>query len=400
MKPEDHRALPMATLQPSPVHALATLLRMTQPELQALLAEVHGQGDLARVCLQMYYVFLMHNQTQAALAMQQRALRQQRLYRLCRSAGSPPPTLRLLVLMGPGHMQDNTPIEFVLEHSDVQTDLLFLLPGEALPVLLPLHDLVFVAIGESDKNAATLAQLQASLPRWPRPFVNPPAAIGHCARDRCCQLLSGLAGVRVPYTRRLLAGEAGEMAFPFTLRPVDTQGGEGLQRIDGAEERVAYFAAHPAPAYYAAGYLDYRSADGLYRKYRLVLIAGAPFICHLAISDHWMVHYLSAGMAESAAKRLEEQQCMEGFAEGFGLRHREALLAIAQALQLDYVTIDCAETVAGELLVFEVDSRGLIHAADPVEIYPYKPAVMQKAFDAFRALLQKRAALATLHLPD
>lgn len=393
MTPEDHCILPMAQLQPSPVHALATLMRMAQPELQALLTEVHSQGDLARTCLQMYYVFLMDNQTQAALDMQQRALRLQRHYRI---AGSPTPALRLLVLMGAGHMQDNTPIEFVLEGSDVQAELLFLLPGEALPALLPLHDLVFVAIGESGKNAALLTQLQAALPQWPRPFVNQPAAIGHCARDRCCQLLAGLAGVRVPHTRRLLADDAQAMEFPITLRPVDTQGGEGLQRMEGPEELAAYFVTHPAQAYYAAAYVDYRSSDGLYRKYRIALIDGAPFICHLAISDHWMVHYLSAGMADSAAKRLEEQQCMEGFAEGFGLRHQAALGAIARALQLDYVTIDCAETAAGELLVFEVDSRGLIHAADPPAVYPYKPAVMQKAFDAFRALLQKRAAVATL----
>ena len=403
MKPEDHRAhartpaaravLPMAALQPTPVHALASLMGMTPAQLQALLAKVHGQGDLAGICLQMYYVFLLHNQTQAALDMQTRALRQQRLYRL---VGSPAPKLRLLVLMGPGHMQDNTPIEFVLDGSDVQTELLFLLPGEPLPNVLPLHDVVFVAIGESDRNAALLAQLQASLPLWPRPFVNQPAAIAHGARDRCYQLLKDLPGVRVPHTLRLLAVEAPGLAYPLTLRPVDTQGGEGLQRIACVEDLAAYFAATPASAYYAAEFVDYQSEDGQYRKCRIVLIDGQPFICHLAISDHWMVHYLSAGMADSAAKRLEEQQCMQGFGQGFGLRHRAALAAIANALQLDYVTLDCTETRDGQLLVFEVDSRGLIHAADPVEVYPYKPAVMQKTFDAFRALLQKRAGLVTL----
>jgi hypothetical protein len=343
--------------------------------------------------MQMYYVSLLHNQTEAALDMQAHALRQQRLYRL---VGSPAPTLRLLVLMGPGHMQDNTPVEFLLEGSDVQTDILFMLPGEPLPDVLPLHDVVFVAIGESDKNAALLAQLQASLPLWPRPFVNQPAAIAHGARDVCYQLLKHLPGVRMPLTCRVSAGVVPGLAYPLTLRPVDTQGGEGLQRLARAEDLAAYFAATPASAYYAAEYVDCQSDDGLYRKCRIVLIDGQPFICHLAISGHWMVHYLSAGMADSAAKRLEEQQCMEGFDQGFGLRHRAALSAIAHALQLDYVTLDCTETREGALLVFELDSRGLIHAADPVEVYPYKPAVMQKAFDAFRAMLQKRAGLATL----
>jgi hypothetical protein len=82
---------------------------------------------------------------------------------------------------------------------------------------------------------------------------------------------------------------------------------------------------------------------------------------------------------------------MEGFEQDFALRYREPLKAIARALQLDYVTIDCAEGPDGQLLVFEADCRGIIHAADPVHIYPYKPAVMQKAFDAFAALLFRRA---------
>jgi hypothetical protein len=137
--------------------------------------------------------------------------------------------------------------------------------------------------------------------------------------------------------------------------------------------------------------VDYQSADGLYRKLRIVLIDGAPFICHLAISSHWMVHYLSAGVAESAEKRLEEQRMMESFDQDFAWRFQMQLREIARALQLDYVTIDCAEGPDGALLVFEADSRGIIHAADPVHIYPYKPAVMQKAFDAFAALLRQRA---------
>ena len=156
-------------------------------------------------------------------------------------------------------------------------------------------------------------------------------------------------------------------------------------------ELAAYYADHPAPAYYAAQYVDYQSADGLFRKLRIVLIDGAAYICHMAISDHWMVHYLSAGMAESAEKRLEEQRAMEGFEQGFAARFKEPLAQIARALQLDYVTIDCTQGRDGELLVFEADSRGLIHAADPVHIFPYKPAVMQKAFDAFAALLHQRA---------
>jgi hypothetical protein len=74
----------------------------------------------------------------------------------------------------------------------------------------------------------------------------------------------------------------------------------------------------------------------------------------------------------------------------FALRHHTTLQAIAARLGLDYVVLDCSETRDGRWLVFEADSRGWIHATDPVDIFPYKPAAMQKAFDAFRSMLLQR----------
>jgi glutathione synthase/RimK-type ligase-like ATP-grasp enzyme len=382
-------------MQAPEVMAQPALMAMTLPQLHALIAQVHGQADLARTCMQMFYVFLMNNQHEAAADVQRRALQLQRLYRLQASAQPPPqpepqPLLRLLVLMGPGAMQDNTPIEFVLHGNRVQTEILYLLPGEPMPRVLPLHDITFIAIGESTRNAVLLEQIDAALPIWPTPILNHPHAIAHCARDTCYQRLSHISGVRMPLTRRVQRGEVLAMDFPFTLRPVDTQGGEGLERIEQANQLQDYFARFPAESFYAAEFIDYQSEDGCYRKLRIVLIDGAPFICHLAISKHWMVHYLSAGMQDSAEKRLEEQCAMENFETDFALRFKAELAAIAQALQLDYVTLDCAIARDGQLLVFEADSRGLIHAADPVHLYPYKPFVMQKAFDAFANMLRRR----------
>ncbi len=382
------QAIPLVEFTPPTVFPMAALLRLTPPALQALIAQVHQDADLGPTYMQMAHVFMLSNQHEAAAQMQARALQHQRLYRI---ASERTPSLRLLVIMGPGNMQNNTPIEFVLDGSDIQTDILFLLPGEAFPQTLPQHDIAFIAVGESDKNAPLLALLETQMERWPRPVINRPQAIPHCARDSCYQLLKSIPGVYMARTQRLSPGDALDMDFPITLRPIDTQGGEGLQRINSVRELAAYYADHPAPAYYAAQYVDYQSADGLFRKLRIVLIDGAAYICHMAISDHWMVHYLSAGMAESAEKRLEEQRAMEGFEQDFAARLKEPLAQIARALQLDYVTIDCTQGRDGELLVFEADSRGLIHAADPVHIFPYKPAVMQKAFDAFAALLHQRA---------
>jgi hypothetical protein len=101
---------------------------------------------------------------------------------------------------------------------------------------------------------------------------------------------------------------------------------------------------------------------------------------------------MSAGMLESAAKRAEEARFFATFDDAFGRRHRHALASIAQQLELEYVGIDCGETPAGDLLIFEVDSGMTVHAMDPVDIFPYKQPQMRKVFRAFRRMLMDHLA--------
>jgi glutathione synthase/RimK-type ligase-like ATP-grasp enzyme len=100
-----------------------------------------------------------------------------------------------------------------------------------------------------------------------------------------------------------------------------------------------------------------------------------------------MIHYLNAGMANSADKRAEEEQFMADFDSGFALRHAAAFAQINARMGLDYVGLDCAESSDGRLLIFEVDSCMIVHAVDSVELYPYKQPQMQKIFTAFRQML-------------
>jgi glutathione synthase/RimK-type ligase-like ATP-grasp enzyme len=222
--------------------------------------------------------------------------------------------------------------------------------------------------------------------------LNPARAVMNCARDSAYQLLHDIPGLVMARTQRLTREQTRSPRFPLTIRPVDTQAGTGLEKIASLGELDAYFERYLGTDYFVADYVDYQDDDGLFRKLRIVLIAGEPFICHVAISDHWMVHYLSAGMELSAAKRAEEAALMENFDQDFGSRHGAALREIARRLGLDYVVLDCAQTRDGRLLLFEVDSRAWVHSTDDVALFPYKPAVMQKAYDAFRTMLWQRMA--------
>jgi hypothetical protein len=96
-------------------------------------------------------------------------------------------------------------------------------------------------------------------------------------------------------------------------------------------------------------------------------------------------------MAASASKRREEEIFMQTFDVGFAQRHRAALSGLAKRIGLDYFTIDCGETREGSLLVFEADNTAIVHDMDPSSIFPYKVPQMRKVFDAFAAMLHRRA---------
>ena len=110
---------------------------------------------------------------------------------------------------------------------------------------------------------------------------------------------------------------------------------------------------------------------------------------HLAISTRWMIHYLNADMAESAAHRAEEEHFMQNF-NLFARRHRLALSRMAERLQLDYFQVDCAESADGRLLIFEVGNAMIAHDLDCKFTFPYKSAPMRRLFEAFQRMVAER----------
>jgi hypothetical protein len=183
----------------------------------------------------------------------------------------------------------------------------------------------------------------------------------------------------------------GTADFPLIARTIDSHAGRGLARIDAAGAVEAYLRDHPGTEFFISPYVDYRSSDGLFRKYRVMWVDGHPYPCHMAIAEEWKVWYLNANMAASAAKRVEEARFMLEFDAGFGLRHAAALTAISERFGLEYVGIDCAEMPDGRLLVFEADVALVAHDMDPPDVYPYKVPQMQKLFSAFHDMLKRKS---------
>jgi hypothetical protein len=337
------------------------------------------------------------------LALQAEVLAFHQLFRSPCSAE--PPKLRVLALAAAMDMGGNTPIEFLLEHSGIELLTLYVVDGVELPAPLPDHDVAIVIASDSEECRDALRKIERAAPHWPRPLLNPPHRVGNLDRDKLHRLLDGIEGLQIPATTAVTRGQLSErshsspapgdfaagLAFPVIVRPRGSHAGVGLVKIDDGAAMESYLGERAEQEFFVSRFVDYSDSDGLFRKYRIVFVDGRPYPCHMAIADRWDIWYLNAGMSNDASKRLEEETFMRTFDLDFARRHKTALVGMAERIGLDYFIIDCAENEDGELLIFEADNTAVVHNMDPPGVFPYKPPQMRKIFDAFAAMLCRRA---------
>lgn len=330
------------------------------------------------------------------LERQAMALRKQRVFHsTCCGAN---PRLRVLAFVAAADIGSNTPLEFLLEGSDIALTMAYTLPGRALPRDLPDHDLAFVAIAATQSNRRLLAELQERLAAWPAPVVNLPERVSMLEPDDLAFHLHGVAGLRTPVFERMRRAELAAglgprgqaLTFPIVVKPT-TDAIWDAEKIDAQDALDALLARRRDIVFRVAPFIDCRGADGLYRKIRVVFVDREAYACHLAVSDGWNTSHIDARMDADALRRFEEERFFTTFDTDFAARHASTFAALVERVGLTYFGVDCAETASGELAVFTADHTLLVHDMDPVDVFPYKPPQMRKLFDAFSAYLYQAA---------
>ena len=153
----DARRAATTERQPSTVIGLAALARMAfrGADLGAMTRSLgerrrrDPEDAAARLDLSLLELFQGREHDHALL--QAEALGLRKHYRHEPAIASSDP-LRILALAAPGNLMANTPIEFLVENSDIVLDVLYVAPGSPLPDPVPPHDAAFVAVAEGDGN--------------------------------------------------------------------------------------------------------------------------------------------------------------------------------------------------------------------------------------------------------
>jgi hypothetical protein len=292
----------------------------------------------------------------------------------------------VLCVAGPWHR--NIPLDFVVD-AERWTMHRWYVPDAAFErgeVELPPFDVVVNAIGESVEAQPALDAAQRFIASQTKPAFNAPLNIRGTARDRLAATLGGIPGCAAGTVQRVARAELLQIAdgFPLVVRPSDAHGGRGLERVDDPAAVAAYAARVAADTYDVGAFVDFRSTDGFYRKYRVMFVGGVPFAYHLALDEGWMIHYHRAPMGAHEWMRDEERRFLRAPAEVLA-GWDGTLRSIGAAVGLDYFGIDCTVLPDGTLFVFEADAAMLVHGFDPD---PDKRA----AFEQIRAALAELLA--------
>jgi tetratricopeptide (TPR) repeat protein len=260
---------------------------------------------------------------------------------------------------------------------------------------LPPYDLVFNAMGDPDVTGATSGPVSRFLARCAKPLLNRPDNVARTARDKLPALLAGIDNLCAPPVWRFAAGsdwdESVANYLPLLIRPVHTQGGIGLVQAATPDELAQCIAGQSGPVY-VSRFIDYRSADACFRKYRMIFIDRVPYPYHLAISPNWMVHYYTAEMENCPWKLAEERAFLEDPEKALGTGGMQAIREIGARLDLDYAGIDFSVTADGRILVFEANPTMLVHPESAQGILAHKNVHVRRILEAFEERLKRAAS--------
>jgi len=262
---------------------------------------------------------------------------------------------------------------------------------------LPDHDMVFNAVGDVEICSEALAAATRIAAKSSAPIINPPAAVIPTSRAANAQRLQGIPGLIAPKIVTLPRGEVTAenltrqgFVFPLLMRRPGFHGGEHFVQVDSADQLGLHLDSLPGDDITVIQYIDVRSADGKWRKYRAMMIDDEIFPLHAAVSRNWKIHYFSADMRDNADHRQEDADFLNDMPKVLGPRAMAALKQIQTTLELDYAGIDFGLTPDGDVVLFETNATMVVNPPDPDELWDYRRPPVKRILDAVRRIFLKR----------
>ncbi|HSR74091.1 MAG TPA: hypothetical protein VLL31_04540, partial [Sulfurovum sp.] len=153
---------------------------------------------------------------------------------------------------------------------------------------------VFNQISDPDTNQITLQKAEDfyKMVSAHVPFFNIPSHVRRTSRDNIYKLLQGIDHLHVPKTVKIQPKSPKDIydtikeegfEFPVIFRQAGDHGGVSTVRVDDETEQFYVFPLDGRD-YYLTQFVEYFDENGLYKKYRLMVVDGKVYLRHVKVS--------------------------------------------------------------------------------------------------------------------
>jgi hypothetical protein len=221
-------------------------------------------------------------------------------------------------------------------------------------------------VGDPDRCSQVLQRLQKESSQNDFPYINHPNNIPRVRADNLYLLAKDIEGMEAIKTIRIVPrslAEVKESLDKHGIRPPFIVKEAGL---DPEHSRSDLFTKTDYPhelerfafdgrAYYIRSFYNYRSKDGLYRKYRFFVIDDKIIPGHLIISKEWHVKDDLQAHKGLEKKLFDIEAEEKAFLKKYQKKRLPALLDLKEKLGLDFFSVDCSINDKGQIILFNGD---------------------------------------------
>jgi hypothetical protein len=258
------------------------------------------------------------------------------------------------------------------------------------------YDCVLNLVTDPDQQPRTLEAVQKLLRGYRGRAINRPDAVLRTTRDLVAKRLAGTDGLRVPKVIRLRNPKAGAaskaaeragMTYPLIVRLAGTHTGRVLGIIEDAAGLDAICIGRED--FILIEFVDYRSADGLFRKYRLWAFGKRTIFRHMVAGDDWNVHVKERlrFMLDRDDLIAEERQLLARPEGVFPPIVHSVFDAVRTRMGLDFFGMDFAIGGDGRVILFEANATMNFFPLEVHEKFSYLGGIEAPAREAFVDML-------------
>ncbi len=261
-------------------------------------------------------------------------------------------------------------------------------------------DIIVNSIGDADRYAHSLEKLDHTA------YINHPVIINHphnivnTRPDKLYTLLKDSASLLHPKSVKIQPNSLNDvkaslqessLTAPFIMKEASSPTGRCkrvLVRSDDDFYLLERF-AFDGRDYYLSKFIDYRSKDGFYRKYRFYVIGDKIVPGFLIVSKEWEIHNDEQAHQEllKALPAIGEEE--KNFLKQFSKKRLHLFKEIKEKTSLDYFAVDCAFDRQNRPVIFKVSSEKHF-LSDEKKMGYYSQKQVNALFESFESMLVEK----------